>query len=138
MDDILLRNCTKQRLMVACRAPDATGILVVAAQAPREDVTFPTRFVEKVGKNRPDPITPHVANGVAWYWNSNHSFGFAPEGRDIVLDDCDLADEPERLCVHFTNDTVTFGYRCGVSTRGNIGNWTRLILHTDEDKNDFE
>jgi len=51
--------------MLACR-PVGTNTYGVLAQAPRADVIFPTPV---------DTTTVHVANGSAWYFNSNQSWG---------------------------------------------------------------
>lgn len=135
-NDLLNKYCTKKRWMVACRSSETPDIMVVAAQAPRVDVTRQTVY-NRVDAGAPPPIIPTVSNGVSWYWSTNNSFGFAPAGESIVLDECDVNDAPDRICIHFTNNYVSQGYRCGVEKREAIENWYRVILHTDEDTNDF-
>ena len=50
----VLAACTGDNLMLACR-PTGSGVLTVAAHAPRADVTLPTAL-----------NTPNDANGVGW------------------------------------------------------------------------
>jgi len=114
--------------MLACGGPDTPTVAHVAAQANREDVTFPTQFPN---------VIPHVANNVSWYWNTTQSFGFAPQGELITLDACDVVDEDNRICIHFTSDVITEGYRCGLYKQETAVGWFRMFLHTDDESNDF-
>ena len=137
VDDIALRLCTKKRLMVACIDPANPDVAKVAANAPRDDVMFHTIFNVPINEDtQPPPIIPHEANGVSWYWNTNNSFGFAPAGETVILHDCDISTNPDRMCVHFAQSYVINGYSCGSMRRGYVDNWKRLILQTDEDTND--
>jgi predicted secreted protein/protocatechuate 3,4-dioxygenase beta subunit len=105
--------CSKARLMLACR-PTGSPMLRVLAHAPREDVLFDT------GTSN----TPHVANGVGWYFSSDRSWGFAPEGKPIQRDACDVEESSvsvpaggptahQRLCWHTSSDSLGLGWRCG-------------------------
>ena len=123
--------------MLGCINPANPDILVVAANAPRQDVTFPTGFnIPEKGK-QPPPITPHIANGVAWYFNEDQSYGFAPEGSEIILDECDITADPDRMCVHMVDAWVVYGYSCGSSHRAAVDQWLRVILQTDEEAEDI-
>ena len=76
----ILAACSGQQVMLACR-PTGNPNYTVLAQAPRSDVFFDT------GTGN----TPHNANGVGWYFNSNYSMGFAPAGALIQRTSCDVA-----------------------------------------------
>lgn len=115
--------------MIACQPPDDGDTLLIAAQAPREDVMFNTNMQQDESL----PVVPHVANGVAWYWNTSYSFGFAPEGEEIVLNVCDVVDGDDRICIHFDRTFIYFGYRCGNIKNAYVNNYYRTILQTNDD-----
>lgn len=119
--------CNKGKIMMACR-PTGAASFTVAAQAPRADVFFDTG----TGSN-----SVHDANGVAWYYNDNWSFGFAPQGVTVSRNSCDTEDlnngDPNfatRMCVHTGGNSTNWGWRCG----GNFGidtGWERILYHAD-------
>ncbi len=111
----ILAACGSGQLMLACRL-SGSDILQVAAHAPAADVTFDTGFEN----------TPHVANGVGWYFNNEASWGFAPEGAPIERNSCDtvssdigsqqFGDGHQRLCFHTGGGALQPGWRCGNDT----------------------
>ena len=116
--------------MFACRKTNTTT-LVVAANAPRQDVLYLT------GPGN----TPHNANGVGWYFDPSSSFGFAPEGDPIDRTPCDFLSGDNRICVHGFNATINhtvipyvyFGYRCGNFTRTAANSFERVFYETDNE-----
>jgi hypothetical protein len=104
-------TCSGSLLMMACR-PLGSSVLQLAAYAPRADVLYDTGL----GND------PHVANGVGWYFNGSHSWGFAPEGATLTRNSCDTEDSSInadgidgdlRLCWHTGDARVQGGWRCG-------------------------
>ncbi|MGB5081774.1 MAG: hypothetical protein WBO23_13640 [Burkholderiales bacterium] len=121
----ILATCNKANLMLAC-LPVGTDTYAVLAQAPRADVTFATPS---------DATTVHVANGTAWYFNTNQSWGFARAGDAVARNSCDtgVATNPgERLCWHTGTGNLNAGWRCGAteSLNGSTA-WQRVVLHRD-------
>jgi hypothetical protein len=122
--DEIQGKCTKANIMLACGEVGSADYTVVA-HAPREDVFFYTGSDN--GSN-----TPHVANGVGWYFADDWSMGFAPEGETIYRYSCDIETEKveERLCWH----TVGYdgGFSCGVQRWINDSkSWERFVLEAD-------
>ena len=124
----VLAACNKANLMLACR-PVGTNTYGVLAQAPRADVIFATPQ---------DATTVHVANGTAWYFNTDFSWGFAKQGDAVSKGQCDTAtgtNPEQRLCWHTgagTPGNLFGGYRCGVTTSLNGSTaWQRVVLHRD-------
>jgi hypothetical protein len=122
----ILANCNKANLMLACRQVGATN-LTLLAQAPRADVTFVTPI---------DATTVHVANGTAWYFNNDQSWGFIRPGDLISKTSCDTqtgTNPEQRLCWHLgtvTSGILFGGFRCGVTTGLNTSTaWERVVLH---------
>jgi len=124
----ILSVCNKANLLLACR-PAGSSNLSIAAHAPRADVIFDTGTSD----------TPHNANGVGWYFNSNYSWGFAPEGDPIDRSSCDIIASPigppgpdadKRLCWH-TFGTLDAGWRCGAATQLFGNTYERLIFQAD-------
>lgn len=117
--------CTGKRLMVAC---GNTTNWIAAANAPREDVLFETSQTDT-----------HLANGVEWYFVPALSFGYAPQGLAVRLDDCDVENEQgdKRVCIHQFDDGgviyLEFGYRCGLYVGDAVYVYDRLFYQTDED-----
>ena len=106
-------------MMLAARQTGSSTILLLGA-APRGDVTF------DVGHGN----TTHVANGVGWYYSSDHSWGFA-EGNDLVLrGEADILDAPNadrRLSWH--TGIPVGGYRVGAITGlNNSPAYERLVF----------
>lgn len=123
----VLAACTGDNLMLACR-PTGSGVLTVAAHAPRADVTFDT------GGND----TPHNANGVGWYFNDDFSWGFAAEGDSIDLNICDISSTNggSRLCWHTQQSPPLGGWRCGTNTNLNSSpSFERVVYQADTDPN---
>ena len=101
------------------------------AAAPRADVLFDTGHTN----------TPHNANGSGWYFASDWSWGFAPQGQAIQRAQCDAVTGALRLCWHTfpdPEDPINFpagglnpGYRLGDLTfifqQGEGGDYTRHI-----------
>ena len=120
----ILAACNKANLMLACR-PVGTNTYGVLAQAPRADVIFATPI---------DGTTTHVANGTAWYFNTNWSWGFAKAGDAVNKNSCDTgvaADAEQRMCWHTGSGNLNGGWRCGVSENLFSTAWQRVVLHRD-------
>jgi cysteine-rich repeat protein len=122
LTQILGTDCTKAKLLIACR-PVATGEITLLAMGDREAVTFDTS----------NGNIPYNHNGVGWYYNNSYSWGFALEGDTIQRNSCDIgADNPQfRMCWHTGNDTITSGYRCGENTGLFNNTWARLVFQAD-------
>lgn len=121
----VLTACTKANLMLACR-PTGGDTLTVAAHAPREDVTFDTGTGD----------TPHVANGVAWYFNDDYAWGFANAADSIDLNICDISttNADQRLCWHTQQSPALGGWRCGADTNLNSSPaFERIVYEADTD-----
>ncbi|MHB8419211.1 MAG: hypothetical protein ACYDCL_14135 [Myxococcales bacterium] len=118
----VLSDCASGgQLLLAC-APVGASTLTVAAEGARSDVTFVTNNTA-CGQNQ-----EHVANGVAWWFDTAWSWGFAPPGDAVSLCNCDTDTTPDdglRLCWH-TN--TAGGYRCGsnVGLNGST-TWARYV-----------
>ena len=96
--------------MLSCRKSNSPR-LDLMAWAPREDVLFDTG--RKSYLDRDMPKLYHVARGTAWYYNDDHSWGFAKAGDSIRRQICDTSDSGSdhlRLC---WNTRGGKGYRCG-------------------------
>jgi hypothetical protein len=118
----ILAACNKANLMLACR-PVGTNTYALLAQAPRADVIFATPV---------DTTTVHVANGTAWYFNTNFSWGFAKGGDTVNKNSCDFQDPSDnetRLCWHTGGGNLDNGYRCGANEGIFNATWERVILH---------
>lgn len=121
--DILGEECTKDKLLVACR-PVAASELTLLAMGERSAVTF----------NTGTGNVPYNHNGVGWYYSTTYSWGFALEGDPLQRSSCDVSNVNEqfRMCWHTTNDTIMGGYRCGESKGLNADNtWTRMVFQAD-------
>jgi len=123
----VLGACTKDQLMLACRATGAS-VLNVAAHAARADVTFDTGTSD----------VPNVANGVGWYFNDDFAWGFAPAADTIDLNICDISStNPDtRLCWHTQQAPALGGWRCGADTSLNSSpSFERVVYEADTDPN---
>ncbi|MCA9686508.1 MAG: DUF4215 domain-containing protein, partial [Myxococcales bacterium] len=100
----ILSACNKGKLLMACR-PVADSDLTLLAMGPRPAVTFDT------GTGN----VPYNNNGVGWYFNNSHSWGFALEGDTIQRSSCDVAtgNDQFRMCWHTYNMATSGGFRCG-------------------------
>jgi hypothetical protein len=128
----ILQNCNGARLLLACR-PAGSNTLTLAAMANRADVTFDT--------GQANTNVSHTANGVSWYFNSSHSWGFVPQGYQINLNSCDTygivtnpdpnGDSTSRMCWHTSNGNIGSGYRCGATSLNGDGGWERLVYQAN-------
>jgi hypothetical protein len=125
--DLILSNCSKTKLLMACRFMNASNYSV-AAMGNRNDVTYQLA-------DQPQTLWP--ANGVVWYFGNNSGWGFARANDPVNITFCDITfgdDDAYRLCWH------TFpghdGYRCGKAYFNLDGNyssyqWYRTVYHAD-------
>ena len=116
----LLAGCEGERIMMACREAGEANLLL-AAEGLREDVLF------DVG-NGPNAV--HSANGIDWYFNDSHSWGFAPVGAGVSRNSCDTAGGDaagQRMCWHTGGGNLNRGYRCGNNFLNNNDGWERLV-----------
>ncbi len=116
----ILQACNGGVLLLGCRPVNQPN-LALAAMGQRDEVLTDT------GNGR-DAVHNH--NGVDWYFNNAHSWGFAPQGAGVARNSCDTSNvQPQlRMCWHTSNGNVTNGYRCGQAGNGNA-NMERLIMH---------
>lgn len=126
--DVVLSQCTGDRLMLACRVR-GSSTLTLLAQGERSDVTNDT------GAN--SNIT-HIANGVGWYFNfaggdasesGENAWGFVRAGDTVQKFNCDIdksGANDQRLCWHLQDDVG--GYRCGATEDlNNTGQYERIV-----------
>jgi len=118
---ILGQQCTGSKLLIGCRPVGATTFTLLA-MGERDDVIF------DVGIGQ---AATHEANGVAWYFNSGYSWGFALGGDTVQRNSCDVANtNPQyRMCWHTSGDAISSGYRCGNNYPWN--EYERVIMHAD-------
>lgn len=128
--DVVLSQCTGDRLMLACRVRESST-LTLLAQGERSDVTFDTG-----GGN--NDVT-HIANGVGWYFNfvggsdaglGENAWGFVRAGDSVEKNNCDIdtsGANDERLCWHLQDDIG--GYRCGATEDLNSSNEYERIVY---------
>ena len=124
--------CNKANVMMACRRTGSANFQLLA-QAPRSDVFFNTGDAN---------TAKHEANGVAWYWSDNASFGFAPGGLSVDRSNCDYIDSyggspqagigqgDKRMCTHTSGGSSNDGWRCGRDNSLSSG-WERILYHAD-------
>ncbi|MFZ6177280.1 hypothetical protein [Nannocystis pusilla] len=125
---ILGQECTGSKLLMACR-PVGSPDFQLLAMGERADVLFDVG-IQSDGK--------HEANGVAWYFSDNFSWGFAPAGDTVNRTECDTqfggpeADSNLRLCWHTLGNEIGSGYRCGANENLNgSGDFERVIFEAD-------
>ncbi len=99
---VVQQLCSGGNLLLGCRFT-GDDTLLVAANAPREDVFFDTD----------QSNVPHDANGVGWYYDQSFSWGFAPQGVAIQRQSCDVLAGNQRVCWPTSNGTLNNGFRCG-------------------------
>jgi hypothetical protein len=133
--DPLVSGCSGAYMMLACGA-DGSDTLTLAAADERSVVALKDALSLEV---------PHVANGVAWYWEDGAdvldygSIGFAPAAAAVTragTPQCDWAvgetDPEKRLCWSTDVGDLIPGYRCGAETNSTmVGEWKRYILVHD-------
>lgn len=117
----VLANCTKSKLLLACRPVGAPSFTLVA-MAPRADALFDCGA---------DSACVHPGNGVGWYYDEESSWGFAPAGEAVTRTTCDINSGPLRMCWHTMGNAVSSGYRCGDNTLNDSAAWERLVFHAD-------
>jgi len=121
---ILGQQCTGSKLLLACRQVGQQNFTLVA-MGNRADVLF------DVGNQ---PAGKHEANGVAWYYSSTWSWGFARAGDTVNRNSCDVdnVNAQHRMCWHTSGDSITGGYRCGSTTGLNSSAaWERKVFHAN-------
>ncbi|WAS96003.1 hypothetical protein [Nannocystis punicea] len=126
--DILGQDCTGSKLLMACR-PVGADTFQLLAMGERADVLFDTGA---------QPNGTHEANGVAWYFSADFSWGFAAAGDAVNRSTCDsVGNGPEtnsdlRLCWHTGSDQIRGGWRCGDDDLLNDSNaFERFIFEAD-------
>lgn len=119
LDDIF-QACSGAWLLIACRSVSSMNF-DVAAMAPREAVLHDT------GKGATSVFT---YNGVDWYFNPDHSWGFVKTGDSVFRSNCDISGGNTGLCWHTSNNQVVDGYKCGSADRlNNSDEYERMIYH---------
>ncbi len=124
----ILAACNKPNLLMGCR-PTGSPTLSVAAHAPRVDVIFDTGTGNVL----------HNANGVGWYYNSNWSWGFAPQGDNVNRNSCDVVgafgdgapDPDKRICWHTGGGFINNGWRCGANYSIGDTSYERIVYHAN-------
>jgi len=117
----ILSNCSGSQLMLACRDVGNPN-LVAVAHAPRVAVTTDT--------GNADNGISTVSNGVAWYFNTDWSWGFFEPGDGVSKNNCDIgvgAFPERRMCAHTSLGNLDSGYRCGATENLFDNSWERLI-----------
>ncbi len=119
--DAVLFACDRPVLMLGCR-PVGESTLTLAAMGERAAVLAPIEGA------------PTVHNGVAWYFEPDGGWGFAPAEAAVELDPCDEAeaDGARRLCWHTLDGALSSGYRCGDVFLNGSDRWERVILQRTE------
>ena len=128
----VLQQCSKAKLMLACRKVGAPTYQLVA-MAPRADVLFDCGQQASCSK---------ASNGVAWYWSDQYSWGFAPEGAPVKRNSCDydpgIEVQPQlRMCIHTGGGQIASGFRCGDNSGeptfwlNGASTWERVVLQAD-------
>lgn len=104
----ILGSCNQERLLLGCRVP-GSDTLVVAANAPREDVLI------DCGQDQSCAVS---SNGAGWYFSNDWSWGFARAGEPVQRFSCDVApsDPSGRMCWHTSGAALSQGWRCGENT----------------------
>ncbi len=119
-------NCSKANLLIACR-PTGSPNLQLAAMAPRADVLYES------GSGSCSYSTPHVANGVGFYYSDSWSWGFVRGGDTAYRCSCDTdgsGDPSMRMCWHTGGGNINNGYRCGNDYPWS-SNFERLVYQAD-------
>ena len=116
-------DCDGDWLLYACLRSNVVNFQV-AAMAPRADVLFAVGVAA---------AAKHEANGVAWYYDTETSIGFAPGGAAVNRLTCDTAGNADatRLCWHTSDGNINSGWRCGANTNVVDGTYRRVIYTSD-------
>ena len=99
----------------------SSTMFIVAAMGHRNDVLYNCYSTT---------TCKHVANGVAWYYSTSYSWGFADGSDSVQRSICDISgiNSNKRLCWH-TNGNG--GYRCGSATNLNSSSsYEKVIYHS--------
>ena len=119
--DSILNKCNGSKLLLSCRMVGAPN-LKIAAMGDRADVLYDCGDAQTCS---------HVANGVAWYFSKEFSWGFAKAGDAVDRAQCDFGaggDDSSRLCWH--TGLSAGGFRCGEAAFLNTDQtWERVIYH---------
>lgn len=118
--------CSGSKMLLACR-PIGAKTFALVAMGDSSDVTFDT------GQN---VTVTHEANGVAWYFNPNNAWGFAPAGDSVWNGGpCDVTginpntpgpDGAKRMCWTAASGHLSNGYRCGFNSWQNTPGFDSL------------
>ncbi len=122
--DALLAGCGGGQMLIGCR-PVGANALTLAAEGLRPEV------IRNVG-NASGAFNPH--NGVAFYYDPTHSWGFAPLGEPLQRTSCDtqITLPEQRMCWHAGGANVLEGgYRCGGNFLNGDNNWQRQVYTRD-------
>jgi hypothetical protein len=120
VQSIVQQQCTKGKLMLACRQKGA-ATWQLAAMGQRADVLFDCGSGTQC---------THQANGVGWYYSATWSWGFANGADAVSRNECDVNPGPLRLCWHTVSNAG--GYRCGDTTGLNSNpGWERAVFQAD-------
>lgn len=114
-------QCNRGKLLLACKPASAVNY-TLAAMGMRNDVLYNCGTIINC---------TNVANGVAWYFSTSYSWGFADPAYSVYRYGCDtnFVNSRARLCWHTDGNA---GYRCGSSTGLNSnGSWLRSIWHAN-------
>ncbi|MBM4321349.1 MAG: hypothetical protein FJ125_15740, partial [Deltaproteobacteria bacterium] len=119
----LLQDCAGDKLLLGCRRVGEQQ-LTLAALANRADVLFDCG--QQAG-------CAHEANGVAWYFGDNWSWGFAPVGLGVQRAPCDTsaASGDRRMCWITSGGALGAGFRCGSNDLGGGAAWERVVFTDD-------
>ena len=119
IDDILA-SCNQDRLLLGCR-PTGSDTLMVAANAPRQDVLF------DCGTQSDCALS---SNGAAWYFSGDWSWGFARAGQPVNRFSCDieLNDPNARVCWHTSANALFEGWRCGANVDLGGADFERVVF----------
>ncbi|MBM4319186.1 MAG: hypothetical protein FJ125_04320, partial [Deltaproteobacteria bacterium] len=119
----MLQNCTGNQLLLGCRKVGAR-MLTLAASGDRADV------LSDCGQR---PGCAHEANGVAWYFSSSWSWGFAPAGLGVQRSPCDTsaASGDRRMCWRTSGGKLRSGSRCGSNSLDGNAGWERVVFTDD-------
>ncbi|MCY1004126.1 hypothetical protein OV079_00795 [Nannocystis pusilla] len=117
--EVLGQQCTGSKLLMACRPVGAADFQLLA-MGERADVLFDVGS-QVDGK--------HEANGVAWYFSNNFSWGFAAAGDTVNRIECDEdffnpQTNPSSGCVGTPSGTPWTPAIAAAPTRGSTGRWT--------------
>jgi len=91
----VLDNCAGGYLMMAGRETGSDNLLVLAA-GPYTAVTYDVGNDERFDNNT------HEVNGAQWYFSPSWSWGFAPIGTDLDLNEC--GNSAASMCLHTLSD----------------------------------